>query len=274
MSAANNLQINPNAVPPAATTAKDPKARTLKAPPEIWELVHETRAEFKPRSALVGHLKRIHPLGLALFLLIIGGIAIFSFIKLRDESASSNAAPPAQAERGNIKTDVNPPSTLPRTTESSAQSTNNAPATTETAASTINDPNNAVTVPQASDRPADRKIDEPKNSITAPAVSSERNVLAKPRVQSPTTAIGERVATRTKDRSQTSNPAKVNTPTVARTENKDAGKASTEPGPKTEKEKAANPTAGKKEPDKPASPQLIAPAKPSSPPKAKVIAWP
>ncbi len=275
MSAANNLQIKPRTVGPVPPTNRDPRVRTLKEPPEIWELVHETRAEFKPGSALVGHLKAIHPLGLAVILLIIGGGAVFTFIALRGESASSTVVPPAQAESGNHKTDLNPQTTLPRTTESLPQSTNNAPAATDAAASTIAEPNNAVTAPSESTRTADSKTDEPKNNVAAPAASSSNKVLATARPQnptSPTTAIGEKVAGRNKDRTQAS--AKVNTPTITRPENKVTGKTSIEPNPKIEKDKTANPPAAKKEADKPASPQLIAPAKTSSTPKAKVIQWP
>src|ERR1700741_461112 len=108
---ANNLQINPRAMPPAVNTVKDPKVRTLKAPPEIWELVHETRAEFKPGSALAGRLKTVHPLGLAAILLIIAGVAVYAFMTLKGWSASPSPAPPAQARSGNNQTELNPPST-------------------------------------------------------------------------------------------------------------------------------------------------------------------
>lgn len=274
MSAAGNLQISPNVVPPAATTSRDPKIRTLKEPPEIWELVHETRVEFKPGSALVGHLKRIHPLVLAVILLIIGGVAVYSFMTLRGWSASPATAPPAQAESGIKKTDLSPQSTLPNRTEpSSAQPTNNGAPVNDTVASTIDEPKPNVAAPPASSEAADIKIEEPKISVAAPAAPSDR-VMAKPRPQnptSPTKAKGETVAARTKDRVQASSPVKVNTPTSARSDNRDVGKASTAAAAKTVKEQASNPPPTKKEAQ---SPQLIAPAKASLTPKAKVIAWP
>jgi hypothetical protein len=266
MSAAGNLPINPNTVPAAAKTSGDPKVRTLKEPPEIWELVHETRAEFKPGSALVGHLKTIHPLGLAVILLILGGVAVYSFMTLRGSSANPTAAPPAQAESGIKKTDLSPQSTLPNSTEStSAQSTT----------STIDEPKTNVAAPSASSETADIKIDEPKTSGALPATSSSSKV--KPRPQNPTTpttAKGETVAARRKDSAQAASPVKVNTPMLARPENKAAVQTPTTGTPKSEKEKVANLTATKKETDKTQSPQLIAPAKASSTPKAKVIAWP
>jgi cytoskeletal protein RodZ len=277
MSAAGNLQIKPNVAPPATRTSRDPKVRTLKTPPEIWELVHETRAEFKAGSALVGHLKAINPFGLAVLLLIIGGVAVFSFMMLRGGSASPSAAPPAQAERGNIRTDLSPQSTQPNRTESSpAQSIDTAAPPTDTAASTIDEPKPNV-APVTSSDTADIKIDAPKISVAAPAASSDSRVVAKPRPQnptSPTTAKGETVAARKKDRDQAATLVKVNTPTVALPDNKDGGKASPAPALKSDKEKSANPPPAKKEPDKALSPQLIAPAKANSSPKAKVIAWP
>ena len=58
--------------------------RTLKDPPEIWDLVHETPAHFNPTGAFVNRLntsKRTAILALVSVLLIVG-LAAFAVIKL------------------------------------------------------------------------------------------------------------------------------------------------------------------------------------------------
>ena len=58
--------------------AKDPEVRTLKDPPEIWDLVHEERPKFKPSSTFAEHLRKLHPLVLAGILVVIGcGVGFF-----------------------------------------------------------------------------------------------------------------------------------------------------------------------------------------------------
>lgn len=275
MSAAGNLQIKPHAQAP---TGKDPRVRTLKNPPEIWDLVHETRAEFKPRSALVGHLKTLNPWGVALVLLIVGGVAGVLFMTLRDSSASPTSAPPAQAQSVSNQSDVIPQSAPANPTESSpVKSTNTAAPATSTAASTIDESRTNVAAPPAPAGTAEIKIDEPKISVAAPAVSSDSKVTARPRPQSstsPTKASGETVAAGKKDKAQASGMFANASPTAARPENKDAFQTSANGAAKSEKEKAANATPTKKEADKAQSSQLIAPPKASATPKAKVIQWP
>lgn len=251
----SNSQIKPD-----APTNEAPKVRTLKEPPEIWDLVHETRAEFKPGSTFVAHLRALHPLVLAVLLIIVGGGGVFGFMKFRSWSESRTPA-----ENSNVRTVQSPQPALPNRTESSpVQPTNNAPAVSK-----IDESKTA-----ASSEKAEIKIPEPKNNVAAPATSSDNKVLAKPRPQNSTSAVGETVAARHKDRAQASNPAKANTSTVARPDNREAVKTSTAPISKSNKEQAANPPPTKKESDKALSPQLIAPAKASATPKPKVIAWP
>ncbi len=274
MSAASNLQINQNGAPSAATTGRNPKARTLREPPEIWELVRETRADFKPGSVLVGHLKAIRPLGLIVILTVIGSVAVFSFMTLSGRSAATPASP-AQAESGNIKTEANPQSTSPTGSESSSPSTNDA--SNITAASTIDEAKTTVATQAASAKTVNGTTADPNTVVVPPSTSSGNQAPAKPRTQQPTistTAIGETVAARNKDRIQASKMSRVNVPTAPRTDMNDVGTASITPGPKIEKVQAANPPAAKKEADKAVSTKLIAPAKTISTPKAKVIAWP
>lgn len=258
MSAPGKAQIKLNADPGLAPTGRDPKVRTLKEPPDIWDLVHETRAEFNPGSAFVGHLTSLHPLVLAAILLIIGGGAVFWFMTLRGGSASQTAAPPVPAESSNTRTVLSPQSTdSNRTAPSSDQQSNIAPAPGDTAGSTI---------------------DKPKTDIAAPAAPSDIAVPTKPLRQNPTSLNTARretaTGTRNKEGVRAASLTADRSATVGRTDNNDGSQASITPGPKSDKEKAANPTGAKKEADKALSPQLIAPAKAGPTPKAKVIPWP
>lgn len=255
---AGNAQIKADAHPDVVPTGRGPKVRTLKEPPDIWELVHETRAEFNPGSAFVGHVTALHPLVLAAILLIIGGGALFWFISLRGGSEVHTAAPAVPAESSNPKSVLSPQSTESNRTESSpAQQSNSAPAPSDNAGSTI---------------------DGPKTEVAAPAASSVITVPAQPRRQNPTSstkASGETVAgTRNKDRAQASSLFANRSAAPVPTDNKNGSQSSTTLSPKSNKEKSANPAATKKEADKALSPQLIAPAKAGPTPKAKVIPWP
>lgn len=257
---ADNSQIEPDALS-AAPTGKTPKVRTLKEPPEIWDLVHETRVEFKPGSAFAGHLKALHPVALALLLLIAGGGGVFGFMKLRGWSDSRSTTPTVPAETSNSRTVLSPqPAPVNRSELAMEQSTEKATAPSDT----IDEPRTAVAAPPSS---TETKVS---------AASPENKATVKPRPQnstSPTSAVGETVATRDKDRAQASKLATTRNSTTVRTDKKDVNQVVTTIGPKSDTQAAA-PTITKKEPDKVLSPQLIAPAKASSTPKPKVIAWP
>jgi ankyrin repeat protein len=253
--------------PAVAPPAKDPKVRTLHEPPEIWDLVHETKTGFSPGSALVGRLTSLRFLALAAMLLIIAGGAVFWFMRPRDSSVSATTKPPVQADSGNIKAvSIPKPTELATTAPSTDQPATGTPVETKT---------------------ADRTIDEPKPDIAASAALSGSKVLAEPTRPNPTipgtrnskvetrNAIGATVAdTRNRDRARGGFGFENNSATVARPDNKDSGQTSTTPSSKSDKEKNANPTAAKKEADKILSPPVIAPPKAAPTPKAKVIQWP
>ena len=74
--------VVPAVVVPVATKPAPVVVRTLKDPPEIWDLVHEVpREEFKARSAFVSRIKsmnRAFTLGaFAVLLLVAGGVGAF-----------------------------------------------------------------------------------------------------------------------------------------------------------------------------------------------------
>jgi hypothetical protein len=256
MSAAGQSKVKTGVQPPATHSGKDSTVRTLTEPPDIWELVHESRADFKPGSAFVGHLKALHPLVLFMILLVVAGGGIFGFMKFRSWSASSSNALPVPTETS--KTVFSPLPALPNHT-SADQSTNKATAPAQSTVSTVDEPKTSPAAPPA--------LSETK----AAAASSESKVIVKPRPQSSTTATGETVATRNKEKARASKLTAAASPTTVRTDSKDGNQALPTPAPKSDKPQTAN---LKKEPDKASSPELTAPAKASATPKPKVIPWP
>lgn len=248
-----------------APPIRNPEVRTLHDPPEIWDLVHETRTEFHPRSAFVTHLTSSNPLVLGAIALIIGGGAVFGFMKLRGRSESAPAAPSVRAENRNTKTASSSQVTVPNRTASPSQQSTDTPASTEIDVGSRVDP---IIVPNQIASPpiqpatnesrsadtAGRTVD-PNITVAAPTASGKR-VVAKPPRQNPT-------------RSGTTGRM-----TVAGTVNRDKAQESMTLGAKSDNEKRADPTVAKKESDKAPSPPLIAPAKGSPSPRGKVIHWP
>jgi hypothetical protein len=89
---------NPN----VASSGSEPVVRTLKEPPDIWDMVHETHTEFKPGSAFIGRLTS-SPLWLAAILLIIAGGAVFWFVRSRGSSISKTTATTVPAESRDLR---------------------------------------------------------------------------------------------------------------------------------------------------------------------------
>ena len=258
MSAAGNSEIETDVKPPVTPSGKDSKVRTLSEPPDIWELVHETRTEFKPGSAFVGHLKA-HPLVLFAILLVVGGGGVFGFMKFRSWPESSSTAPPVPTETS--KSVLSPPPARPNQT-STDQSNTKAPSPTAPVVNTVAEPMPAPVVPAAS---SESKVS---------TASSDSKVTAKPRPQNSPTATGESVAARNKEKARVSKLTVGPSPTALRTDRKDSNQALATPAPKSDKQQGANPTVTKKETDKAQSPPPVAPAKANATPKPKVIPWP
>lgn len=260
MSAPDNARIEQDALTEAvARASKSPKVRTLKEPPEIWDVVHETRTEFKPGSAFVGRLKAIHPVAWAVILLLIAGGGVFGLITLRSRPESLSLAKPSQTAASKPDTVLSPEANPSNTTASSL-------------------PDQPPDPPPAKLDANEIKTDEPTIAAAPAAASSDSKVAAKPRPQNftnSTTATGETVAaTGNKHRAQSSSLTTAGNASLARPVNKEVSQPSAATGPKSDKENAPNSTAAKKQTDKGLSPQLIAPAKAGASPKAKVIAWP
>ena len=103
--------------------------RTLEAPPNIWDVVHETHIDFDPRSAFFGHLRSINPHVFTLIALIVGGGAVLGFIWLRGGSDSAPAPADVKTESSNNQIVTSSPTNQSETTaspsnqESSSQAT-------------------------------------------------------------------------------------------------------------------------------------------------------
>src|SRR5262249_82777 len=89
--------------PAAASPGRPPRPSTLSEPPDIWDLVHETRKEFHPGSAFIGRLTG-HPLMLVAILLMIVGLGALWFTTLRSRSGTDTLATSGQPERSTSET--------------------------------------------------------------------------------------------------------------------------------------------------------------------------
>lgn len=127
--------------------AKDPEVKTLKEPPEIWDLV-QTQTEFKPSSAFSEHFFRLHPLVLAGILVVIGCGVGFFFAALGTRTSTASVAPqtdhnaaslPLTSDSTNAKSPVNPKSPLSDPTPASAnQDLTKTPTPTNPVRNTLN----------------------------------------------------------------------------------------------------------------------------------------
>jgi len=252
--------------PDVGPANRDPEVRTLHDPPEIWDLVHETRTEFHPRSALITHLTSVSPLKLAIALIIVSG-AVFGFMKLRGGSESSPDAPSVQAESSNAETPNSSRVTVPNTTTSPVQLPINIRASTGIAGSRV-DPNGTVAAPTT---PAQVT---PVTSFTSiapfapvtpstPSPSSGKRVVAAP---------GKGVVAAPPPNPKSSGTTR--SEIAAATVNKDTAQESKTAGPQSDSERRADPTVAKTESVKAPNPQSDAPPKASASPRGKVIQWP
>ena len=205
-----------------------PQVRTLKPPPEIWELVHPVAP--KKRSPVMAFVNRITSNGTTLMVLILAALAlggVSAFLIVRPDKFETATNPKTSSVQ------------RARPTQSGAART--APATpTET---------NQV--------PADAAVGlQPTTTVTPETLSQVPGSLtlkrvrpAKKPVATSEYAVAERVGIKNSE----------TPPTVESS---------------AEKKNSIEPAATKPKANASASPQLIAPAKPSDSPKPKVIQWP
>ena len=239
------------------------EVRTLHDPPDIWNLVPETRAEFNPRSAFLGHIPSLKHLILFVIMIIVGGVAAFAFMKLWDLSGNQHAGSTAPAPASVSVASPTPPASslpvaaasavAPLRTDDANTTTTSSYAVTEPRTSALSSNVKATSASEVAGSKGNAKI-----TVVAPAAPSvpASQVVGKPR--------GE-------DRL---NSPVIGPAAVARTDEEDKKQTSATAGAKSDNEKGDSPAATPKEESKAPNPQLTAPAKASPTPKPKVIQWP
>lgn len=261
--------------PAAASPGRPPGVRTLSEPPDIWDLVHETRKEFHPGSAFIGRLTG-HPLMLVAILLMIVGLGALWFTTLRSRSGTDTLATSGQPERSTSET-------IPKTRTKRLNTTPSSAKKSETTAPRSTADASKLTTPLSS-KPA-RSIrnasswDQQFISQSAGAEKVADSISSGPR-----TAVADRVglssrhfvprSRRPNAGGSTADAERVDASSsvpVARTNNKDSGETANTAS-KSDNEKGASRATVRK--DKDSGPQLNSPPKSSSTPKAKVIPWP
>ena len=186
---------------------KLPAVRTLKDPPEIWDLVHSAPAKFNPGTAFVGRLTSswTNRILFCLFMSLIAGALVFAFLKFRVGAAASllgvfKTQPAAVREkptvtnnsqpRGVTESPVNPPTAISNGDQPvPAPLTDNPTTTAATSSAHVSAPSRAATrrtkqasASQASDTP-DEVANKTQNISTPKAVgesSASENVKKAP----------------------------------------------------------------------------------------------
>ncbi len=234
-------------------TAEPPVVKTLKDPPEIWELVqvHEMPGRFDPGLALVSHLssRKAKLILLTLTVVLISAVCTFAVLRLRGFQVLSGATAQGQEERGtNQSVPASQASKTPTSAGSVASDTTNSP------------PENPVSASEApSIQPTGVSVND-SSKRTAPFAS-------------PTTSFSGRKAVG----SNRQNPESQSRLAAAETAASAVARPQTPPiasVTESDKKTSSDSALAKPKSNSTLSPQLIAPPTTSSTPKAKVIQWP
>ena len=235
-------------------TGRDPRVRTLKEPPNIWDLVHENRKEFNPATAFVGRLASRRYLVFAAILLIAAGVGAVAFMMLGDSSGNKPATPAAQSNPSTTKPNLRPRATPSNKIASSVQQRLSKPPQAEATVSTRVSLKTFVAsaglagIRVVTEPPRDEAASSTRANTVTLAHSSNRNRTQPLR----STTASSRTRSDYKDRRQTSTTARL----------------------RSDNDKNINSTVPRKEADKPVGVQASSPVKTNSTPKAKVIPWP
>jgi hypothetical protein len=250
--------------------------RTLKNPPEIWDLVHETPPHFNPGGAFVARLtsNKTNLVLLTLGVMFISGL-VFAVITLRGGRTPFGAAAQVQEERGATQT-------VPA---SQADATASAPVNAEvnTSPGAANSVDN--TPPRPPDpQPTDPHADNPASTVAPFTSSIHRTGMTINSISKRTASFAGTTAVLSGNKRVTVAPGRqdADKPRSASGESETAA-AHDSIKPQTPRtadvkesdEKISSDSASaKKRSNTTLSPQLIAPPTTSSAPKAKVIRWP
>jgi hypothetical protein len=271
-------------------------ARTLKNPPEIWDLVHETPVQFNPGGAFVARLtsSKTKLVLLTLAVISISGLSAYAIMTLRDGRNRSGSSSQVQEERGASQTVPASQAIVPTTAPEIAQ---DAPVSTQSNTQANNSGAGdgvANTPPQPADPQAtDIQATGPQpdnaasadnsftNSIQPTGVSVSNVSKRTPSVRPAATEWGNKNVTVAagRQRADESRPARGESGTAAGPDT--SGKRQTSEVlqaadlKRSNEKNSIDAASAKKRSDTTAGPQVIAPPPATSTaPKAKVIQWP
>lgn len=208
-------------------SADIPPVRTLKPPPEIWELVHPVAP--KERSPIMAFVNRVTSNGTTLMVLIFAALVLgggSAFLIVRPDKFESKTSP----KTSNVQRTTPLHSGVASTVAPAPAETDSAPA----AGAVGVQPSSVVTPEALNQVPAAMTLKRVRPAKKAASVSEN--------------AIAERVSSKPSE----------SVPAVESTEKKSVTESS---APKPKASASASPT-------------VIAPAKPTESPRAKVIQWP
>jgi hypothetical protein len=262
-------------------------ARTLKSPPEIWDLVHETPVQFNPGGAFVARLtsSKTKLVLLALALICISGLGAYAVMTLRDGRNRGSSSAQVLEERDTSQTvpasQASAPATAPESAPNApvnAQS-NTLPNAGDGVANTLQPTDSQPTDPQARDLQATGA--QPDNAATSdnslanniqPTGVSVSNVSKRtPSLRTGAAEWGSKNATVAAGRQRT-DESRLGPDTTGKRQTSEAQTADLK---RSNEKSSLDSASAKKRSDTTVTPQVIAPPPATSTaPKAKVIQWP
>jgi len=260
--------------------------RTLKDPPEIWDLVHEAPRAFNPGGAFVARLAsgKTNLIMLSLAVMFVSALGFFAVTKLRDGRNRAGAAAKVQDEPGNSQavpaSQANAPASAPVDAQLNTQSN-----TSPGAGDGVNNTPPRPTVPQSTYAEANpASADQTLSNSVQPTGESVSN-FSKPTVSLSGGADASTVNKRASGWRNAGNASRARreTETAAAPATSVATQRPQAPPAAGMKESFAKSSSDsapvKKSPDKTPNPQLtapptISPTPNANAPKAKVIQWP
>jgi hypothetical protein len=237
-------------------TAGNSSAKTLKPPPEIWELVHPVSQEqFKPGQALAARLARKNLFMVIVAILLTSGVSVAAWkFSIPQKVAAVFKEPDAPAKKSASATVRRSPVDTTKTISSSAAATLTGAAILQPSTPTANE-EVARTTTTASKSPVRKSSKSGNRVANVPAVKPDEASVPSTTTSTTTTSVHPTEGTKQKAEPVTSEPNALSSG------NKNADNAT---GAASAKPKS-NPAS---------SPQLVAPVKPTPAPKPKVIQWP
>src|SRR6266536_212746 len=171
-------------------SAKPQVVRTLKDPPEIWDLVHETPAHFDPTEAFVARLtsRKTELILAVLAVMFISGLAAFAVMTLRDGRNPDGAAAQLQEDRGTSQAVSASRASAPASAPESAM---NAPVNAEVNTSpspAASAPEPALNAPVNISTSAESVVDKSPSQPAAPAATDSQPAPRQLTVPSPDNA--------------------------------------------------------------------------------------